>query len=34
MSEKIAEAIEALTAFVQMDVWVAGESDMIKMQTF
>ncbi|HPY15033.1 MAG TPA: hypothetical protein PLI61_09075 [bacterium] len=27
MSEKIAEAIESLTAFVQMDVWVAGDSD-------
>ena len=27
MSEKIGEAIESLTSFVQMDVWVAGNSD-------
>ncbi len=27
MSEKIGEAIESLTSFVQMDVWVAGNSN-------
>ena len=27
MSEKIGEAIESLTSFVQMDVWVAGSSN-------
>ena len=31
MSEKIAEAIESLTAFVQMDVWVAGDSKELCM---
>lgn len=29
MSEKIGEAIENLTSFVQMDVWVAGNSNQI-----
>jgi len=27
MSEKIGEAIESLTSFIQMDVWVTGNSD-------
>ena len=29
MSEKIGEAIESLTSFVQMDVWVAGNSNQV-----
>ena len=29
MSEKIGEAIESLTSFVQMDVWVAGNSSQV-----
>ena len=29
MSEKIGEAIESLTSFVQMDVWVAGNSNNV-----
>jgi hypothetical protein len=33
MSEKIAEAIESLTSFVQMDVWVAGDSEMMCGET-
>ncbi|HRZ79420.1 MAG TPA: VWA domain-containing protein, partial [bacterium] len=31
MSEKIGEAIESLTSFVQMDVWVAGDSKELCM---